>query len=80
MKVSERGQVTIPKKFRERLGLQPFTEVEFALEPGKLVLRKKPASSSLRLTKWIGFLKGAHEDVDEFIEEVRGRLTAGQEI
>jgi AbrB family looped-hinge helix DNA binding protein len=40
MKIGQRGQVTIPKKLRERFGLEPRIEVEFVDERGKLVLKK----------------------------------------
>ncbi|MFM2317903.1 MAG: Antidote-toxin recognition MazE, bacterial antitoxin [Pseudomonadota bacterium] len=29
MQISERGQVTIPKEYRARFGLLPYTEIEF---------------------------------------------------
>ncbi len=76
MKIGERGQVTIPKKLRERFGLGPRTEVEFAVQSDKLVLRK--TAKRLRLDKWIGKGKGSLEKMgyktaDEFIRDIRGR-------
>ncbi len=38
MKVTERGQVTIPKDLRERFGFLPDTEVEFEVRDGALRL------------------------------------------
>ncbi len=38
MRISERGQVTIPKKIREQFGLGPNTEVEFVVREGRLEL------------------------------------------
>ena len=38
MKVTERGQVTIPKDLRERFGFLPNTEVEFEVRDGALKL------------------------------------------
>ena len=38
MKVTERGQVTIPKDLRERFGFLPHTEVEFEVKGGALRL------------------------------------------
>lgn len=35
--VSERGQVTIPKKLRDRLGLDPGTILMFSEEHGRLI-------------------------------------------
>lgn len=40
MKIGERGQVTIPQKFRRRFGLKQQTEVEFVEERGRLILQK----------------------------------------
>ena len=39
-KVAERGQVTIPKVLRERLGIRPGTVLEFKEDQGKLVAVK----------------------------------------
>jgi AbrB family looped-hinge helix DNA binding protein len=38
--VSEKGQVTIPKQLRDRLGIVAGTELEFTEEDGRLVARK----------------------------------------
>lgn len=72
MKIGKRGQVTIPKKLREQLGLKPFTEVELFLRKGELASRKNAVPASIPLAKWTGFLNGQPEDVDDFMEEVRG--------
>lgn len=40
MKVTTKGQVTIPVEIRERLGMHPNTEVEFAIEGDRAVIRK----------------------------------------
>lgn len=40
MKVSLKGQVTIPIEFREKLGIAPGHEVRFSLERGRLYLQK----------------------------------------
>jgi AbrB family looped-hinge helix DNA binding protein len=44
MRITSKGQVTIPQEIRERLGLLPNTEVEFAVERGAAVLRPKPGA------------------------------------
>jgi antitoxin PrlF len=38
--ITVKGQVTIPKQIRDALGLTPGSRVEFAIEDGKLVVRK----------------------------------------
>mgnify|MGYP005646008533 CR=1 FL=1 len=42
-KVAERGQVTIPKSLRDRLGIRPGTVLEFTEEGGRLVAVKVEA-------------------------------------
>jgi len=76
MRIGERGQVTIPKKMRERFGLGPLTEVEFTVQADTLVLKK--VGGSLNLKRWKGKCKGSLEKlgyhtVDEYIRDVRGR-------
>jgi antitoxin PrlF len=39
MHITSKGQVTIPKEFRELCGLYPNSEVEFMFEGGRLVLQ-----------------------------------------
>jgi AbrB family looped-hinge helix DNA binding protein len=39
-KVAERGQVTIPKALRKKLGLTPGTVLEFEADDGRLVAVK----------------------------------------
>ena len=48
MKITSKGQVTIPQAVREQAGLHPHSEVEFEVRPGgEVVIRpiKAPASS-----------------------------------
>jgi AbrB family looped-hinge helix DNA binding protein len=76
MRVGERGQVTIPKRIRERFGIGPETEVEFRVVNGSIVVSKAP--KRLNLDKWKGrcgdaFAKLGYSSVDKFIEDVRGR-------
>lgn len=69
--VSEKGQVTIPKAIRERLGLRAGSVVEFQAIGGKLVGVKSEAADPFR--KWLG--KGRLPDgldVDSYLERIRG--------
>lgn len=45
MRITTKGQVTIPQAYREKLGLLPHTEVEWELDGDSVRLRKarKPA-------------------------------------
>jgi antitoxin PrlF len=41
MRVTSKGQVTIPRDLRELVGISPNSEVVFALEDGKIVILPK---------------------------------------
>lgn len=41
MRVTSKGQVTIPQAIREKLGIAPYSEVDFIVEGNKVVLVKK---------------------------------------
>lgn len=56
MRITSKGQVTIPQDIRERLGLLPNTEVEFAVERGVAVLRPKQGPTA-RAQRIVGHLK-----------------------
>jgi AbrB family looped-hinge helix DNA binding protein len=43
MRITQKGQVTIPAEIREKLGLLPDTEVTFRLEDGRVVMEKASA-------------------------------------
>jgi AbrB family looped-hinge helix DNA binding protein len=40
MKITSKGQVTIPLEIRERMGLFPGTQVEFIEEQGRVYVKK----------------------------------------
>jgi AbrB family looped-hinge helix DNA binding protein len=42
MKITSKGQVTIPKELRDEMGLLPGTEVEFVRDAGAILVRKLP--------------------------------------
>ena len=62
-KVSQRGQVVIPKPIRERLGLEEGQVLEVEVADGAVVMRaskqpaKLPPSDDWR--RWRGILKGS---------------------
>ena len=41
MRLTTKGQVTIPLEIREHLGLLPYTEVEFEIDGDAVKIRKK---------------------------------------
>ncbi len=40
MRVTSKGQVTIPREIRDRMGITPQSEVDFTVEEGRVILRK----------------------------------------
>jgi AbrB family looped-hinge helix DNA binding protein len=46
MRLTTKGQVTIPLEIRQKLGLEPWTEVEFELDGNSVRLRKKAGSDN----------------------------------
>ncbi len=46
MRVSEKGQVTIPKDIRDAFGIGSGTEVEFVQDGGAIVVRKVVTTNS----------------------------------
>ena len=46
MRVTEKGQVTIPKELRDALGIGPGTEVEFTRRNDTIVVRKSSTGPS----------------------------------
>jgi len=69
--VSEKGQVTIPKAIREKLGLRPGTVLDFVAEEGKLIGVKRAQDD--RIGRWLGkaTLPGGLP-VDDYLRKVRG--------
>lgn len=67
--VSERGQVTIPKNLRDRLGIRAGTELDFQEERGRLVAHKVSPEDPVDAAFGILELDGS---VDDFIREIRG--------
>ena len=41
MRITSKGQVTIPQEIREKLGLLPFSEVEFEVDGDTVRIRKR---------------------------------------
>ena len=46
MKISSKGQITIPLRIRNEFGFYPGTAVEFVVESGEVILRAKRQSCS----------------------------------
>ena len=76
MKITTKGQMTIPQRFRVKFGLLPNTEVAFEEANGCVVIRPKVSKRALveeRLRKARGVADG-DLDTDDVM-----RLTRGEE-
>jgi len=69
-KVTTKGQVTIPKEIRERLGIEPGDEIEFEETDDGYVLRKSVDENPFE--KWRG-VADTEKTVEERMEELRGK-------
>ena len=72
MKISERGQVTIPRPLRDRFGMHHNVEVDF-IPTEKGLLLQKSAAALHPVDRVAGILDGPDFDIDEYIDEIRGR-------
>jgi AbrB family looped-hinge helix DNA binding protein len=72
--VSEKGQVTIPKRLRDRLGIQAGQVLDFEEDRGRLVARK--VSEQDPVDAVYGILK-IGRPTDELITEMRGEADTG---
>lgn len=65
MRITSKGQVTIPQHLREQLGFLPHTEVEFEADGDTVRIRKKP---------------GGRTRGQMIVAHLRGRATATREM
>ena len=67
--VAERGQVTIPKRLRDRLGITPRTRLQFDEVRGRLIVTKVVEADAV--TRVTGCLQ-LGRTTDAAIRELRG--------
>lgn len=71
-KVTSKGQITIPKKVRDKLGVQAGEGIGFEEKDGVFYIKKAIKKSPF--DKWVGKLKKATEGkTDDIISELRGQ-------
>jgi AbrB family looped-hinge helix DNA binding protein len=68
MRITRKGQVTIPAEIREQLGLLPETEVDFRIEDGHVVMEKSDKGDS-RGAEVVARLRG-RADTDLTTDEI----------
>ncbi len=76
MRISERGQITIPKSLREQFGMHHNVEVEITPTEKGLLIRKR-SNADRPVDRVYGIFGknalGEGVSVDDYIEEIRGR-------
>ena len=71
-RMTKKGQITIPKRMRDRLGLKPGSEVEFTVtNDGQIALKTKEEKPKSRFDELIGTLD-LGMTTDEFMRFLRG--------
>lgn len=83
MRVTSKGQVTIPRDLRQLAGIEPNSEVIFSIENGKLVVAPKATPHAMperqrldRLTAALDRLEGTGDqtlDADALMSMTRDR-------
>ena len=71
MRISERGQITIPKPLRDRFGMNAHVEIEIAPTEDGLLIRKRTTAS--HPVDRVYAVLGASSNTDDYIEKIRGR-------
>jgi AbrB family looped-hinge helix DNA binding protein len=80
MRVTSKGQVTIPRELRALTGIEPNSEVVFAIEGGKLTIAPKDASREVeerqRLDRFMAALRRMEGTGDQALDaEALARIT-----
>ena len=74
MRISERGQITIPKQMRDRFGMSSNVEVEITPTDDGLLIRKRTASE--HPVERVYAILQSDGNTDDYIAEIRGRCSA----
>ncbi|MBA7603379.1 hypothetical protein ES703_10487 [subsurface metagenome] len=71
-KLTTKGQITIPKAVREKLGLCPGEYLLFTEKDGIFIIKKVIKKSPF--DKWVGYLKKKKSTIsDTVLEDLRGK-------
>jgi AbrB family looped-hinge helix DNA binding protein len=79
MRVTEKGQVTIPKEIRDRLGIGPGSEVDFVERDAVVLLERRevaPQAGEQSFDEWAASVAGTFDtmgmDGKAYVEWLRG--------
>lgn len=73
MRVTTKGQVTIPRKVREVLGITPETEIDFIEDNGRFYIVKTNEPKATRKFKKLRGIATAKLSTDEIMSLTRDR-------
>ena len=69
-KITSKGQITIPKKVRQKLGIEPGEIIAFEEKENMVFIKRAVRPSPF--DKWTGALKGRTKSTDELVKDLRG--------
>lgn len=78
MRVTEKGQVTIPKEIRERLGIKPGSDVEFVVaDKGVMLVKNGDTTDAFEdFDAWARSVQGVFDTngmtADDYVDRLRG--------
>ncbi|MFT3987732.1 AbrB/MazE/SpoVT family DNA-binding domain-containing protein [Aestuariivirga sp.] len=81
MRITSKGQVTIPKEVRDQAGIDQKSDLEIAFRNGEVVIRKRPDDDNERdrrkrqFRDWLAGAAGVADGemtADEILEDTRG--------
>jgi AbrB family looped-hinge helix DNA binding protein len=67
--VTVKGQVTIPKRIRKKLGIVPGTHIKFVEKNNAVIIQ--PDEIPNPFEKWVGFLD-IKKNTDDIMKNMRG--------
>ena len=79
MRITEKGQITIPVNLRKRYGIDRNTEVEFVADVDGIRITKRTGAAANPFRALRGAARkrlgdgGVDVNVDQYIEKMRGR-------
>ncbi len=71
MRITSRGQITIPKRLRERFGITTATELEFVERDNALLVVKKRQAGALERFRGMANAEGLPGSTDELLALLR---------
>ena len=74
MRVTSKGQVTIPQEVRRRLGIEPGSEVDFQVVNDDVRLVRRPTDSGIKLVASMRGLGAVSMSTDEIMALTRSDM------